>query len=132
MRAESIGDVYNFEAYVPEGEEELLALVKENGLDNVKANSSFDWDWDAQKGGAALKTNFESSGLADFGISFDLGGLAIEEIKTALDAGDEEAIEKLAMFKSFSVTLADEKLLDTLFDIAGMQMGQSGCLLYTS
>lgn len=126
VRAETTGDVYNLEAYVPEGEEELMALVKKNGLDNIKSSSSLAWDWDAKKGGAAFKANYDTSGFADLAMSFDLDGLAIEKIKAAMDAGDTEAVEKLAVFNNFNVTLDDEKLLDTLFDVAGLQMGQSG------
>jgi len=132
IRAESVGDVYNFQAYVPEGEEELMKLVKDNGLDSVKSSSSLAWDWDSKKGAAALKTNMDTSGFADFAMSFSLDGLEIEKIKTAMDAGDEKAIESLALFKGFNLTLKDEKLLDTIFAVAGMQMGQSGADLRAS
>ena len=132
IRAESVGDVYNFQAYVPEGEEALLKVVKDNGLDNVKSASNLAWDWDSKKGGADFKTNIDTSGLADFAMSFSLDGLEIEKIKAAMDAGDEEAVQSLALFKGFNLTLKDEKLLDTIFAIAGMQMGQSGEDLRTS
>ncbi|MEL7487860.1 MAG: hypothetical protein AAGJ87_11665 [Pseudomonadota bacterium] len=122
IRADSKGDYYDFSAYVPVEEAELQKLIKDNGLDNVKASSTFAWDWNAKKGAAGLKTGFETENLADFSMGFDLSGMEMEKIGAAIDAGDEDAIAKLGAFNGFNMSLKDETLLDVIFAVAGMQM----------
>ena len=126
LRSESFGDVYNFTAYIPEGEDDLMKIVTDNGLEKVKASSNLSWDWDPKKGGAALKTAFETTGFADFDINFDMSGLEMEKLAAAIEADDEAAIEQMVKFNGLNIKIADEKLLDTVFSIAGLQMGSSG------
>ena len=45
FRTDSKGAVYDFSAYVPESEEELLSIIKEHGLDNVKGDGYMEWVW---------------------------------------------------------------------------------------
>ena len=126
IRAESFGDFYDFSAYVPDDEAELQKVLKESGLDNVKGSSSFAWDWDASKGGAGVTTNFQSDNLADFSLAFDMSGMQIDKIGAAMESNSENAIASVGEFKGMKITLKDEKLLDAIFAIAGMQMGASG------
>ncbi|MEL7490640.1 MAG: hypothetical protein AAGJ73_07965 [Pseudomonadota bacterium] len=126
VRAKSEGDTYNFTAYVPEGEEELLQIVKDNGLDKIKGSSDMSWDWDSAKGGAAFKTNMDMSGFANLAMGFDLDGLEIEKLAEAIGEGDEAAVASIGQFNGFNLTLKDGKLLDTIFDIAALQMGGTG------
>jgi len=123
IRAVTKGGKYDFTAYTPASEEQAIAVLKKHGLDNVDASSSVAWDWDPKKGAADLVTDFKSAGFADFDLSFSLGGLELEKINAAMEAGDEDAVAKFGTFKNFSVTLKDEKLLDTIFDFAALQMG---------
>lgn len=132
LRSSSKGDVYNFAAYVPEEEEAIRKIISDNGLDKVTASSDFAWDWDSEKGSAALSSNIDTDGFANFSMGFDLDGFEIEKIATALDAGDENAVAALGVFNNFSIKLEDEKLLDVIFDIAGLQMGASGADLRQS
>ena len=125
LRAESTGDFYNFSAYVPDGEEALLQIVKDNGLDNVKASSQTAWDWDAEGGDVALSTTWDTQGFADVSFDVNLNGIEIDKIAAAAESGDNSAIERIAVFDSFSMKIADDKMLDAIFAIAGLQMNSS-------
>lgn len=126
VRTETKGAVYDFSAYLPPEETQAQEIVKRHGLNKVKGGGVFAWDWDAAKGGAALKTNFDTEGLADFDLSLELEGLELAKINAAMEAGRSDAIVEYGAFKSFGMKIADEKLLDAVFDIAGLQMNQSG------
>lgn len=132
IRTETKGAMYDFSAYLPPEEEKALEIVKRHGLDNVKASGTFAWDWDANKGGAALKTDFDTQGLADFDFDMAFAGLELEKINKAMEAGQSDAVVEQGAFKSLTMTIADEKLLDAVFDIAGLQMNQSGADLRAS
>ncbi|MBB5517229.1 hypothetical protein [Amphiplicatus metriothermophilus] len=132
VRSETKGAVYDFTAYAPEGEEEAAEILKRHGLDSVKAEGSFSWDWDGASGAAGLRNDFESDGLADFDLSVDLAGLQIDRIETALENGDDDAVASLAAFKGLHMRLADEKMLDAIYDLAALQMGGTGADLRQS
>lgn len=132
VRSETKGAEYDFTAYVPEGEEQAIAILKKHGLDDVKGAGTLDWDWDSAKGGAAFKTAFDAKGLADFELTFDLSGLEIAKIATLKEAGEKEAVMKVGSFRGFYFKLADEKLLDAIFDISAIEMGGTGADLRQS
>ncbi len=123
VRGATENAVYNFKAYVPQGEEALQKIVDANGLDEVRSASDLAWDWNAEKGGAAFSTSFEMDGLADIALGFDLGGLQIEKLAAMIEAGEENPVGALGLFERFNLTLEDEKMLDVIFDIAALQMG---------
>ncbi len=118
--------IYDFTAYVPATEEDLLTVLRKHGLDNIKGNGKFEWIWDPKKGDAALSYVTEAKGLADFSLDFDLVGIEIDKIEAAIDADDEDAIASLAELDGFSLKIQDEKLLDAVFDIVGLQTGMGG------
>lgn len=126
IRLTSTGAEYDFTAYVGEEEEEAIAILKKHGLDAVKGEGALSWDWDAKKGDAAFKTDFNTANLADFKTDFALSGLELEKINALIEAGDSNPVVKAGAFKGFGLTLADKKLLDAIFDMAALQMGGSG------
>ncbi len=132
IRTETKGAVYDFSAYLPPEEEKALEIVKRHGLNNVKGAGTFAWDWDADKGGAALSTDFDTQGLADLDFDMAFAGLELEKINKAMEAGQSDAAAEYGAFKSLTMTIVDEKLLDAVFDIAGLQMNQSGADLRAS
>lgn len=132
VRSETKGAVYDFTAYAPEGEEEAVEILKRHGLDAVKAEGSFAWDWDGATGAAGLRNDFRTDGFADFNFSFDLAGLQIDKIEMAMKEGDDAAIASTAAFKGLHVRLADEKMLDAIYDLAALQMGGTGADLRQS
>jgi len=132
IRSTSTGAEYDFTAYVGEEEEEAIAILKKHGLDSVKGEGALSWDWNAEKGDAAFKTDFKTTNLADFKTDFALSGLELERINALIEAGDTNAIVKAGAFKGFGLTLADKKLLDAMFDMSALQMGGSGADLRQS
>lgn len=132
IRGETKGAEYDFTAYVPESEEQTIAILKRHGLDDVKGSGTLDWDWDSSKGGVSFKTDFDTKGLADFRTAFELSGMEIAKIAALKEAGEKEAVLKVGSFKSFYFKLADEKLLDAIFDISALEMGGTGADLRQS
>lgn len=124
IRSESKGGTYDFTAYT-EGQEELTEALKELGLDKVKADSLLTYDWNAKKGGADFVTNFDADGLADVSMSFGAEGLVLKDLYDAMKAGDKDAVSTLGEFEGLSIEIADEKLLDAIFTLGGMQAGIS-------
>lgn len=132
IRSETKGAAYDFTAYAPASETETIAILKKHGLDNVKGSGTLDWDWDSTKGAAAFKTDADMKGLADFEMSLDFAGLEIGKIAALKEAGERDAVMKVGSFKGFHLRLADEKLLDAIFDISALQMGGTGADLRQS
>ncbi len=125
LRGASKNEVHDFSAYLPESEAEAIAILKKHGLNNVKAAGDFSIDWDSTKGGAALKSNFDSVGLADTTLSVELAGLELEKINAAMAAGEKDAVVTQGQFKGFGLKVADDNLLDALFELAAIESGQT-------
>ena len=123
---ESKGESYDFTAYMSESDEAALAILKENGLDDVKGDSNMEWTWNSERGGALLNYALATDGLVDFSMSAELSGLKLNEIAAAMENGDENAFLTLGRFNGFSLELADESLLDVLFAFSALQMGGTG------
>jgi len=124
FRADTKGAIYDFTAYIPEAEEEMLNVLKESGLDSVKGDGFVEWLWNSDNGVAGLDYVANTQGLVDLAMTADFGGFKLDDIAKA-QTGDVEAISALGSFKGFSLTVADEKLLDAIFAIAALQMGGS-------
>jgi hypothetical protein len=125
VRGSSKNEVHDFSAYLPASEAEAIAILKKHGLNNVKSSSDAAIDWDSEKGGAGLKSNFDSTGLADTTLSVELAGLELEKINAAMAAGEKDAVLTQGQFKGFGLKIADEKLLDALFELSALQSGQT-------
>ena len=126
IRADSKGASYDFSAYVPDTEEEMLATVKEYGLDDVKGDGHMEWIWNADSGVADLDYVANMDGLADLSFALGFAGLNLKDIAAAQEDGDSDAVLTHGAFKNFSLNIKDEKALDAIFALAGLQMGQSG------
>lgn len=125
IRAEARRGVYDFTAYVSPDFEEFMDIFKRYGLDEVKADSVIRYDWDAKKGGADLVVSYETDGLADYNMNIALEGLNLKEIEAAVEAGTDNPAVDLAALEGLSIAVADEKLLDLFFELAGIQSGMS-------
>lgn len=132
IRSTSTGAEYDFTAYITPEEEEAIAILKKHGLDSVKGEGTLSWDWDAQKGDAAFKTDFKTTNLADFKTDLSLAGLELEKVNALLEAEDANPIVKAGAFKGFGLTLVDKTLLDAIFDMSALEMGGSGADLRQS
>lgn len=132
VRSRSTGAEYDFTAYVSPDEKEAIEILKKHGLDSVKGEGELAWDWDSTKGGAALTSTFKTDNLADFDADFALAGLELARINALIEAGEKSPILKTAAFQGFGLTLADEALLDAIFEMAAFQSGQDSAELRQS
>ncbi|MEQ1931214.1 MAG: hypothetical protein ABL957_11905, partial [Parvularculaceae bacterium] len=80
IRSQTKGVEYDFTAYAGENEPKMLAALKGHGLNSVKASADFAWDWDPNKGGAALKSSFLSDKLADFKMDASVSGWDLKKM----------------------------------------------------
>jgi hypothetical protein len=115
--------VYNIGAFMPEGAEALTALVKDNGLEAVKYEADFLWDYDTKKGNAKLVSDTKMNGLANFYLDLKLADAPLDPLLTALEADDETAIQNIAL-DGMTLRIEDEKLLNFIYGVAGQQYGQ--------
>ena len=132
IRSQTKGLEYDFTAYAPGSEPKLQAALKAHGLEKVKASAELSWDWDPNKGGAALKSAFQSDRLADLKIDAALSGWEIKKMAAAQAAGEGDLFAAFARLDGFSLVLADKKLLDAVFDISAIEMGGTGAELRRS
>ena len=123
IRAVSHGVLYDFTGYVADEEKDAIAALKSRGLDHVKADSDFAYDWGADSGAAVFSTGFDSSGFADLNIYFGLEGLELKRIDAARLAGEANAVASLAKLKRFSFVVTDEQMLDAFYALSALQTG---------
>jgi len=126
IRADVKGSIYDYTAFVPEEEEEILSVLTSNGLDNIKGDGFTQWTWDDKTGVASLKQEATTEGFADLLFDFEFGGLEIEKFEELLNESEGKTLLADAALKSLSIKVDDEKALDALFDIAALQMGGTG------
>lgn len=123
VRAVTRGGAYDFTAYLAKDEKEAIDVLKAHGLDRVKGDSDFAYDWSPDRGGATMAANFESAGFADFTATLALEGLDLKKIEAARLAGATQPVAELAKFKSFSLTIADEEMLNAFYELSALQSG---------
>jgi hypothetical protein len=125
IRAVTRGGLYDFTAYVPDTEKEAIGVLKARGLDRVKGDSDFAFDWSADKGEAALSTGFDSAGFADVDFDVALAGLELKKIEAGRAAGALQPALDLARLRSLSMVIADEEMLDTFYELSALETGGS-------
>lgn len=126
FRMEFSDAVTNYTAYVPDEENPAFAILNERGLDEVPGDGFLDWNWNPDTGAGALDYEANSPGLADVSLNFAMTGADLATIAEAQENGNEEAFAQNAALKSFNLKLKDETALDTIFDLAALQMGGTG------
>lgn len=117
----SIGSKADLTAYLSEDDAELMALFTKNGLDSLEGDGSFLWDYKpaAQTIGVALDSTTEDFATMAFDLdiaSFDYAALMSGE-EAAMAAGMATALSGMTL------RIEDEKLLDTIFDVAAFVGG---------
>ena len=123
FRSDASGAVYDFTAYASDEDEELVAVLKEHGLDNVKGDGYVEWVWDPKKGTGDFDYVANMDGVADLSLAFGVTGLEHETMIAAEADGDSDALFDEAAFKKFTFNIEDEKALDAIFALAALQMG---------
>lgn len=115
--------VYDMTAYVPEGQDEIMTALTSRGLDKVKGDGFFTWNWDDKAGGANFSYGGTTDKLMDFSLTMDAGNLKFEEISSLIETENAAGFANIGNFSKFNMTLTDKNLLDAVFDIAALQMG---------
>lgn len=114
-------------AYMDEGDEAALAILTENGLDDIKGDSRMEWLWNSDRGDATFDTTLNAQGLADFSMEMSLSGLKLTDMAAlAEEAEAENPFVSLGQFDGFSLEMSDESLLDVFFAFSALQMGGTG------
>lgn len=126
IRIDAIGANYDYTAYIPEGEDALLTVMRDNGLDDLNSDGRMSWVWNDKTGIADLEYLADAPGLMDFSVDVGFSGLKLKDMAAAQEAGEEQPFGALGEFRAFSLKLDDEKALDAIFAIAALQMGGSG------
>lgn len=125
VRAVTRGGLYDFTAYVPDTEKEALAALKARRLDRVKGDSDLAYDWSAEDGDAVFSAGFDSAGFADFDLDIALSGLELKKIADSRAAGAARPAADLGSLRSFSMTIADEQMLDAFYALSALESGRS-------
>ncbi|WP_425410780.1 hypothetical protein [Hyphococcus sp.] len=117
---------YDYTAYVPETEEDLLNVMKEYGLDKLEGDGYAQWVWNEDTGVADFDYVANAPGFMDFAMDFGVSGLDIDEMAAAQETSAQNPFAATGAFRNFSFRLQDEKALDAIFAIAALQMGGAG------
>ncbi|MEL6111456.1 MAG: hypothetical protein AAFR20_01505 [Pseudomonadota bacterium] len=115
--------VYDLTAYVEDGDDATLTALTSRGLDNVKGDGFFEWNWNDKSGDSRLSYGGTTDKFADFDLSMALGNLKFEDIATLIDTQDQAGILGLGSFDQAKLTLTDKNLLAVIYDVAAGQMG---------
>lgn len=125
VRIVSRDAVYDLSAYMPPGESDALSVIRKRNLDSIKIDSALAYDWNPDRGTAALSMSFDGARFAEFDFNLALEGLELEKIAAARAAGALQPVRELGRLKSMSISLADEGLLDAFFDLSALEAGGS-------
>jgi len=117
--------VTDFTAYAPETETEIVAVLKDHGLDNVASEGFAQWRWNPKNGAADLDYAANADGLADFSLAFGVDGAKLDAIAEAQANGDGATLRELAALRAFHLVLKDDTVLDVLFALSALQTGQA-------
>jgi len=123
ISADTKDATYDLSAYIPDGNDELLAIINKHGLNKVKGNGKMSWNWDDQKGGAKIDYVANTDKLADFSFTMDAGNLVFDNIAQALESQDQAAMLGIGSFKNLNLKIKDKNFLNLVYDIAANQMG---------
>lgn len=126
IRADVKGSVYDYTAFVPEGETELLSVLTSHGLDNIAGEGFTQWRWNEKSGVASLVQEATTNGFADLLVNMELSGFEIETVEALFDDPENMTLLANAALNGMEISVADEKALDAIFDVAALQMGGSG------
>ncbi|WDI33067.1 hypothetical protein PUV54_07645 [Hyphococcus flavus] len=131
IRVDTKDASFDYTAYVPDTEEEVLGVMKKHGLDKLKGDGYAQWVWDDRSGMADLDYVANAPGFMNFAVDLGFSGLKLDDMAAAEAAG-ESPFAATGAFKNFKLTLEDKKALDAIFDVAALQMGGSGADLRQS
>lgn len=125
LASQSRSDLYDFTAYLAEGEKAASDNLRKHRLDAVKGKSAASWRWDPDGGAAGIAASFDTDKLVDVGVTFDMKGAVASKIDAARAAGDKADLLSVAAFSGLKIVIADKALLSTLFEVSALRTGRS-------
>lgn len=126
IRVDAKDATYDYTAYIPETEEDVLKVMKDHGLDGLKSDGYAQWVWNDKTGVADLEYVANAPGFMDFSMDLGFSGLKLNEMAAAKESGEQNPFAATGAFRNFSFRLEDEKALDAIFAVAALQMGGTG------
>ena len=116
---------YDFTAYLPDGEDELLGIMTKYGLNDVDGDGEMLWNYDDKNGTSRFNYAFNTDKLLDLDLVLNSDNLKYDEIATLVANEDQPGILGLGTLNNFKLVLKDKNALNMAFDIAAIQMGAS-------
>lgn len=126
IRSVATDAVYDLTAYFSPNDAAAVELIKKHGLDKLKADSRFSYDWEPKSGAVSVKSDISAPAAAIIDFSLAADGLEINALAAALDADASDAALGLVRLKSATLKLRDEVMLDAFFDLAALEAGGAG------
>ncbi len=126
IRSVATDTVYDLTAYFGAEDAASIELLQKRGLDELKADSRFSYDWEPKSGAVSIKSDISAPAAAIIDFALTADGLEIDALATALEEDDADAISGLVRLKSASINVRDEVVLDAFFDLAALQAGGTG------
>ncbi len=126
IRSVANDTVYDLTAYFGAKDTASIELLKKRGLNELKADSRFSYDWEPKSGAVTVKSDISAPAAAIIDFALTADGLEIDALAAALDENDADAISGLVRLKSASINVRDEVMLDAFFDLAALQAGGTG------
>ncbi|WP_295811878.1 hypothetical protein, partial [uncultured Nitratireductor sp.] len=123
IRATSRGMLTDMTAYVPADEPELLAIVKDHGLDKLSSEGSLSWAYDAGEGAADLTYDITMQDFGDVDMNFGLSGAPLPQLYQAVTTENPMMLMGMAV-DGLSIRIRDREMVDTAVEIAALQTGQ--------
>lgn len=129
VRLKSEGMTSDMTAFLDEESADIAELLTANGFDNVQSESSFAYDFNPRTGAMEMAMDGSADGL--YTMTFDMA-LSDFDYDTMMSGEDnalaQEAIMAAAI-EGLTLKIEDQKVLDTLFAIAGSVSGNDAAEL---
>ncbi|RFB05242.1 hypothetical protein [Parvularcula marina] len=119
IRIVSKGSKADMTAYVGDENPAITKVLKDNGLDKVNGESELEYSFDPRSGGIKLDMDGEAKGFYGLSLNFAMSDFDYDTIVGAEDEGAKQGAVMNAAIDGMTLKLKDEKLLDTVFAIAG-------------
>lgn len=129
IRIYSEGGKADLTAYVGDEDPEIADILTKNGLDDIDSQSEMKYAFDPKSGAIDLGITGEAKGL--YGMAIDMA-LTDFDYDTVVGSDDDTVTQTALMntaVKGFTLKIEDEKLLDTIFTIAGSATEQDPATL---
>ena len=123
IRSDVKDATYDLTAYVGDEQGEILTALTSRGLNEVKGDGFFAWNWNDKSGAADFSYGGTTDKFADFDLTFNAGNLKFDEIATLVESENQAGMLGIGSFNKFNLKIKDKNLLGVIYDVAALQMG---------